>query len=403
VDEGTDGVGRRLGEIRAWRGLSLRAVADLAGCSAGYLSRVERGERAVDRRSVLEALAHTLRVSPSELTGQPYRPADPVDVAAREQVAELELALSEPALGDTTLPRREPWPELEAQLAQLNAVLRPAADYTAQGRVLPGLLAGLHAAMTREPEHRRAVLFGLLDVYHAAEELTKSLGVPGLPQLAVVHAQRVAEELDEPAALGLAAWLRAIATGGAGRTRVLELSARAVDELSGALADPAAAQMTGALHLTAALASATLNRADDAAAHLDEAQRLARLQPDDAADFGLVYFTPDNVGIWRVALAVELGEPGRAAEIARTVRPDAVPSSARQAMFWADLGRGLATQRGTRDEAVAALRRAEEIAPHTTRNNVYVREAVADLLRRARRDAAGRELRGMAFRMGFAA
>lgn len=232
--------------------------------------------------------------------------------------------------------------------------------------------------------------------------LTKSLGVPGLPQLAVLHAQRVAEELDDAAALGLAAWLRAIALGGNGRERVLELCESAVDGLAGALADPAVVQMTVALHLTSALAHAALRRGDDAAAHLDEAQRLAELQPDGAVDFGLVYFTPDNVGIWRVSIAVELGDGGKAAEIAAGVHPEAVPSAARQAMFWADLGRSLAAERTTRERAVVALRRAEDVSPHIVRNNLFVREAVADLLRRARRESAGRELRGMAYRMGFA-
>jgi transcriptional regulator with XRE-family HTH domain len=48
-------VGRRLREIRLWRGLSLRAVAELVGVSASYLSLIERGERPVDKRSTLEA------------------------------------------------------------------------------------------------------------------------------------------------------------------------------------------------------------------------------------------------------------------------------------------------------------------------------------------------------------
>lgn len=232
TEQQTPTLGRRLRELRVWRGMSLRATAELAGLSAGYLSRVERGERAIDRRSVLEALAHALRVSPGELTGQPYRLGEPADLDVRAACTELEVVLAEspfePPYG--TLPRsaERRWPEHAATLAQLNAVHRPAADYAAQGRVLPGLLTGLRAAIVSEPDRRRDVLLGLLDAYHAAEELTKSVGVPGLPQLAVLHAQRVAEELDEPAALGLAAWLRAIALGSAGRDRVLELCRRAI-------------------------------------------------------------------------------------------------------------------------------------------------------------------------------
>lgn len=38
-------LGRRLREIRAWRGLSLEAAAGLAGISYGYLGKLERGEK----------------------------------------------------------------------------------------------------------------------------------------------------------------------------------------------------------------------------------------------------------------------------------------------------------------------------------------------------------------------
>jgi len=156
------------------------------------------------------------------------------------------------------------------------------------------------------------------------------------------------------------------------------------------------------VHLNAALACAALGRADDAAGHLAEAQAAAGAVPVGVPEFGMVYFGVENVGIWRVSLAVELGEPGRVSEIARLVDPSAVPSTARQAMFYADLGRGLAAERATRDRAVAALLTAEEIAPQLVHNNVFVRETVADLFRRARRDAGGRELRGLAYRMGLA-
>jgi hypothetical protein len=46
------------------------------------------------------------------------------------------------------------------------------------------------------------------------------------------------------------------------------------------------------------------------------------------------------------------------------------------------------------------LRRAEDTAPQWIRNSPTVREAVAYLLNRARAAAGGRELRGMAARMG---
>lgn len=383
--------------------MSLRVAAELAGLSKSYLSMIERGERPVERRSTLEALATALRVAPTDLTGQPYgAPTDPVSAEARAAVADLEVVLADGALGDRDTPPGRPWAEVRAELDRLNRVLRPAADYVEQGRVLPGLLADLHGAVVYEPGHRRDVLVALVDAYHATEELTKTLGIPGLPVLAAAHVQTVAEELEEPAYLGLAAWVRGIAIGTTSRDRTLALSRRAVDELRPALDDPAVGQAVGAVHLNAALASAVMGDLDATRDHLDEAERIS-MMTDGAEPFGALYFSRHNIGIWRVSLAVEHGEPGRVRELADGVDPASVPSKARQAMFYGDLGRGLATERGSEQKAVAALWTAEEIAPSMIRNNYLMREAVADLLRRARRDAVGRELRGLAYRMGLAA
>lgn len=74
--------------------------------------------------------------------------------------------------------------------------------------------------------------------------------------------------------------------------------------------------------------------------------------------------------------------------------------SSRRADFFADVGRGLAREPKTRTDAVRWLRQAEEAAPQRVRNSAAVRETVAYLLNRARAEAGGRELRGMAARMG---
>lgn len=394
-------IGRRVREIRIWRQLSLKTVADLAGISEGYLSRIERGERGVHRRSMLEAIASALRVSPSELAEQAFPPAaaDPETGEAQATVVALESALTDLELGGPATITPRPWPAVAADLDYLNNRLRPATDYAAQGAILPGLLRELHALY--HTEHRDKVLPALMDCYHAAGVLLKNLGMRGLPALAAFHARRVAEELADPAWLGLAAWLRASTLGGKGRQRMLDLSMQGANDLERHLDDPRAQQMYGALHLNAALASAAMRNADDAASHLDEADGLAERVGSDGRGFGNLYFGKDNVGIWRLSIAVELGEPGQAREIARQVDPTAVPSNARQAMFWADLGRGLAQDRATRDHAVEALLRAEKIAPQLIRTNPFVRETVGDLMRRARREAIGRELRGMGYRMGL--
>lgn len=396
-------IGRRVREIRTWRRMTLRVTAELAGMSESNLSRIERGERAVDRRSTLEALAGALRVAPSELAEQAFPPAgsDTETAAAAGTIVELDAALSDLRLGDDGRRPARPWEAVAADLAHLNGVLRPAADYQRQGALLPGLIADLHTLYVTDGQHRIEVLAGLIDAYHAAAVLTKNLGVRGLPSLAAYHAVDAASALEDPAYLGLANWIRSSTLGGSGRSRMLDLSVGGANELDPYLDDPRARQMTGALHLNAALASAALRRESEAFDHLAEAEGHADALGGDGRGFGNLYFGPDNAAIWRLSITVELGDPGKAREIARTVDPTRVPSAARQGMFWADLGRGLATQRATQDDAVKALRRAEDIAPQRIRTNPFVRETIGDLMRRAQRDAVGRELRGMAYRCGL--
>ncbi|MGH3793318.1 MAG: hypothetical protein ACRDSP_00360 [Pseudonocardiaceae bacterium] len=155
---------------------------------------------------------------------------------AQAAVVALEAALSGLDLGVPTDATARPGPAVAADLNRLNSQLRPATN----------------ALYITDPEHHTDVLRGLMDCYHAAGVLLKNLGVRGLPTLAASHARRVAEELDDPAWFGLAAWLRASTIGGKGRPRMSELSVQGADAL---------------------------------------------------------HFGPDNVGIWRVSIAVELGEP----------------------------------------------------------------------------------------------
>jgi hypothetical protein len=215
-------------------------------------------------------------------------------------------------------------------------------------------------------------------------------------------AEDCAQELGTPEWLGLAAWTRGHAVGAQGRRHQYGLSVRMIDQLSAHLNDSNALQAAGMLHLNAALAAAAQSDPDATHQHLAEAATLADRLPPQRENFGYLYFGPDNVGIWRVSLGTELGEGPKVAERARNVHPETLPAKARQGMFWADLGRALVTERTTREQGLQALLTAESIAPQLIRNNVFVREAVSGLLRTARRDAGGRHLRGLAWRIGVA-
>lgn len=158
-------IGRRLREIRTWRDLSQKELADHAGISRSYLSMIENGERPVERRATIEALATALQVAPSDLVGAPLSQmiSDPEVSAAHATVAEIEMALTDIAFGDESV-RPRAWPEIAADLRLLNERLRPATDYAAQGAMVPGLIREMHA-LTDDPAAPRVdVLEGLMVV-----------------------------------------------------------------------------------------------------------------------------------------------------------------------------------------------------------------------------------------------
>lgn len=396
-------IGRRITEIRSWRKVSLRAVAELAGISPGYLSMIENGERGIGSRANLEAISRALRISPSGLTTLPETGALDPDVArALDHLVDVDDALNDGMLGEKTVDPR-PWPAIAAEVEHLRMVLRPRADIPAQMALYPTLIRELNSVYAAAPGTE--VLETLALVLFATANDTRSLGARGTPGLAAMHLQRVAEELDDPKWLGLVRYCRAQILGSGSRRRSHDLSMRAVDDLDPHLGEEPVRQLYGMLHLNSAMASATLGEPDRAAEHLQVAKQVAATAPDPiGTGFANLSFSETNIGFWEVALAVELGAPEKVVELSESIYPERAASWARQGAYFADLGRALAPQRERRTDAVMALVRAESLAPVPTRANIWVRETVVSLLRRVNRDdATGRELRGLAYRIGLAA
>jgi len=74
VDEAT--IGARLRILRRWRGMTQVQLADLADLSPSFVSMIENGQRPLDRRSHIAAIASALRVSETDLVGGPHLSAD---------------------------------------------------------------------------------------------------------------------------------------------------------------------------------------------------------------------------------------------------------------------------------------------------------------------------------------
>jgi transcriptional regulator with XRE-family HTH domain len=394
VDD-THSIGSRIREIRGWRRKSLTVVAGLAGISAAYLSRLERGERSLDSRRLLYALADALQVAPSEVTGQPYPPSDSAEAAGHAAGQALRAVLRDVEIGEVDDDGERPLAELAAAADRADDAAA-ASDYAALGALVPDLLAALYAP---SPVDRLARTRLLVRVLHDAFYLAKDLGHGDLAWAVSGHLERAAETLGEPTWGAVSGFVRSHAVvGEVSRPRALRLARRAAELVSPDGAD--AGQVYGMCHLAAALQSASAGDSGAAREHLAEAEDVAGRTGNGR--FAGLMFGPSNVGVWQLAIHLELGDVGRGIELTRSVDVAAIPSAGRQATFYSDLGQALARVRGREQDAVDAIRRAERLAPGRVHTRPTVRATVTHLLSRSRQDSTGRELRGLAYRMGIA-
>ena len=138
---------------------------------------------------------------------------------------------------------------------------------------------------------------------------------------------------------------------------------------------------------------------EDPEAALLEAQETAeRIEPLNA--FWL-NFSRVNVSLWRLSIALEAGDHVKAAEIAADVRPCDIPTKTRRLRFLVDHARALHALRGRDADVTRLLHEAEKLGATRTRHSMWAREIVSEMVLRARRDSGGRELRGLADRMGL--
>lgn len=133
----------------------------------------------------------------------------------------------------------------------------------------------------------------------------------------------------------------------------------------------------GALHLALAVAAARDNDREAAREHLRQAGEAADKVGDGRNDFHSE-FGPANVGVHRVAVAIELGDAGAALDAASRVDVSQL-SAERQARFLINVARAHA-QRRRPVEAVRALGDAEQLAPEYLREHRVARSVVRDLV-----------------------
>jgi transcriptional regulator with XRE-family HTH domain len=392
-----DSIGLAVRRARRAKGLKLAQAAGLVGHSESWLSKVENGRIPLDKRADIAALAEVLGVSADTLLGEPAP-----EILAGRQAWDLmplrEVLLDTSPDDPPDIPAR-PVPVLRDLNEQADQALRWS-RYDELLPLLPTLIGELEVqAATADGTDREEALRLLMPATATAVITLRYASQPDLAWVAAERGRQAAALLGDPVWVAAAAYEMAHARSSTNKPRALMTMPKTADKFE-AMAGQSrlAAEVYGMLRLSAALARAVDGDHAGAEEHGAEAARVAKRLGDRPDAWEL--FGASNVGVWRTSLAVEAGNAERALEYASAVEPRALASSNRRGALWMESGRALAMQ-GKYAQAVSAFRQAEALSPAQVLNNPLLRDLVRNMLDEARRKAGGRELRGLAWRMGI--
>ncbi|MEW2145292.1 helix-turn-helix transcriptional regulator [Micromonospora vinacea] len=171
-------IGRRVARWRVRRSMTQQMLADRLRRSKSWVDKIERGARTLDRYSVIQELAHVLRVDPEVLLGQqrstPAGTPDGVD-DIRAALARYDIPQAPPQTDELRRQVGHAW--LTYQHAHYGQLVR----------LLPGLLDAAQGAQTPEL---------LVHAYRITSSLLVKLGEADLAWLAADRAMAAAG--DDP-------------------------------------------------------------------------------------------------------------------------------------------------------------------------------------------------------------
>ncbi|MEV0361921.1 helix-turn-helix domain-containing protein [Nocardia fusca] len=403
VDEGRY-VGRRVRMIRARRGISQQVLADLAGMSRSAIAKYETGERPVDSRRTLCALAQALGVTLGDLTGQVEERFDPSVAGIHGSVPAIETAIWAAGNITPTAPLRT-LDELASTAEEIEA-LSIECNYAALGPKIAPVLTECyqHAHDTSGADRDRAWDI-LATTAHTAASVLRNFGYPSLAWTAAQEAEKAARNYGGTAALAASAFTRSqilLSRPGA-LPAALDTATNAAAELDDDARTVGDIELCGMLRLQAGLATAAMG--SDPTAHFDEAAEQATRRAHAAPNTSLLSdptFGPANVTLWRMSAAMERRDADQVLALAPQLSPSDLPSEGRRAQYFVEIGRARAVRRNYRG-SLHALLHAEHSAPQKVRNMTHARELVGHMMRSARRDLTSGELGRLAQRIGVVA
>lgn len=368
----SEDLGQRIARIRHQRGLSQTKLARLASSSRSMIAKIEIA-RATPSAGMLGAIANALEVDVERLNGS----RDDNPEALHDLVPPIRCALASTDLIAYDVEPR-PLAEIRSDIAQLGE-WRRATKYKKIAVVLPDLVNELLVASSEVGEPAFALLTG---AYRAANTIGHKLGYADLSLNAVERMEWAAGHSGDPLLIAMTHYLRAAALAriGAGKQAMVLLN-RTIDQVQPlAIADDVAGAVYSALHMKAGTIAAVLTNRDSANAHLDEAEEFAGQER-------VIHETvvgPTNVQLHRLAAAVDLGDVGKAGQIAEDIHIPAGYAKERSSYYWVDTARAYLGM-GEVDKAIEALYEAKELAPEHFKTSSTIKTTIKAVAAQERR------------------
>ncbi|HEY2261275.1 MAG TPA: XRE family transcriptional regulator [Streptosporangiaceae bacterium] len=258
-----------------------------------------------------------------------------------------------------------------------------ACRYAELAMLLPGLLARLDVACAELLGDARSQACALsADVHHVAAGLLLKLDDQGLASLAADRSMRAAQASEDPVTIGASA---RIITHTLMSGRHLAAAVSAASSHAARMDrdiephTPESLSVYGALLLRGSIAASQNGNRGTAHELLGEAEEAAgRLGANADGNLRWTAFGPANAMVYRVNIAVTLGDAGTAIDVARRVDLSKLAVTERKATLLLDVSRAF-LQWGRHEQAYTALRAAEATAPEEVAGRPCVHQLVRDL------------------------
>jgi transcriptional regulator with XRE-family HTH domain len=321
-------VGERIAYYRR-RGLTQEVLAGLVGRSAVWLSKIERGERTLDKVSLLFALARVLKVEPGDLLGGLRLPLDggaPLDpprgIPAVRHAVEGLVDLRD---------REAPAPaKLRADVDRARQ-LDASGSYETLGLELPELIIAARAAVEQDVPRAWESLAG---AYQVASSLARTVGEVDLAWIAANGAVTASQQSGDQQLLGLS---RQRLANVLMRQGWLDDAASVVSDAADALAPSDATpsegwSVWGLLQLVGAVSAVRAGNPSEAQRALRDARSAAERVDPGRNDYWEA-FGPASVGVMEVAVELEAGDAVEGLRLADGIDAEELPIAERRARF----------------------------------------------------------------------